>query len=340
MSVFVYVYCDPRKPYGDSHLGTIFEFEPFYVGKGRRDRIKIHLTPSRTKRRLPKYAKIAKLVRLGFEIPVVVCQKCKSDEDACRWEVSYIEDIGRKDKGEGPLLNLTDGGEGCWEMSEDVKIRRFANRLGASENEVRSRLEGGKRWCSRCGTWKDVSQFNSTYCKPCSVDYNREVKRRGLLRECGGQLDVLAFYERDACLLALARKSGQSLVDYYDLRKSGNFVCVGCGRHLPRAEMVNASRCRSCRNSYHREYNRRTGKVGGVDVLVSAVSDIVGDEILAKAVVQAAKRQRLDVMEYTKQVALGNRWCPKCGKWKTKNAFWKMKKRVLGVQSRCVECWN
>lgn len=83
--------------------------EPCYVGKGQRDRWKQHIKNSHN-RRLRRI--IAKAQREGRDIPILKVRDCLTDAQACEIERVFISAIGRDDIGLGPLVNLTDGGEG------------------------------------------------------------------------------------------------------------------------------------------------------------------------------------------------------------------------------------
>ena len=84
----------------------IYEKIPKYIGKGKEDRYLIngHLRHKYLGNFLKKIDYNYIVVRfLRFNI---------SEEEAFFWEKWYIWLYGRKDLGLGPLLNLTDGGEG------------------------------------------------------------------------------------------------------------------------------------------------------------------------------------------------------------------------------------
>ena len=94
---YTYVYKDPLK-----------NMEPFYVGKGNGKRLYRHLS---RKDKHPLTQRLQKMLREGnkpdIEIINVTCENT-----AFRLEMFLINQYGRKDLGTGPLLNLTDGGEG------------------------------------------------------------------------------------------------------------------------------------------------------------------------------------------------------------------------------------
>ena len=110
MNFYTYVYHD-----GDT---------PIYVGKGKDDRAYVHL---KRKDCHPFTHKLAKMKREGRE-PRIQIIDAPDEAAAFEMEELLIAMIGRKDLGLGPLLNLTDGGEGPSGMifSEEVKIKQRA----------------------------------------------------------------------------------------------------------------------------------------------------------------------------------------------------------------------
>lgn len=334
----VYAYCDPRKPYGKEHLGVSFAYEPFYIGKGTRLRVRHHLCPSVLRRgSLPKSSKILKLLRLGFvEIPIVICREFDNDEEASLWEQKFIKDIGRNDLKTGPLTNLTDGGEGAWSMSDSVKIKRSAMVMGITEEEYKQHRRQGEKFCPNCESWKMENNMMSTYCKTC---WNGKAKQRrwiDLISKCGGNEKIALFYKSSPVSQTNAKKNKISLIDYYEIIQRGKRYCGSCRDIKDVDEMFNDTMCRCCKNKYQRNFSKRRRDYEG---RLKPIQDIVGDK-LAEAVLQSALRQSISTIEYAKHINGKERYCSACSKWLPIDFFWKRKDRVLGYQSRCKQCWE
>lgn len=92
---YVYKWTDPRKN------------EPIYIGKGQNDRYK-----SMTSRNKILRDKIKKIESEGFSVIKEKILEHLSEGDALLKEMELIAEIGRYDLGSGPLLNLTNGGDG------------------------------------------------------------------------------------------------------------------------------------------------------------------------------------------------------------------------------------
>ena len=110
---YVYVYLDTRKKgdfkYGEYH----FDYEPFYVGKGKGRRYKRHLNKSNyNKTRTHKSNRIKFLIENGYEIKIIKVEENISENKSFELEIDLIKKIGRFDINSGPLCNHTDGGEG------------------------------------------------------------------------------------------------------------------------------------------------------------------------------------------------------------------------------------
>lgn len=107
---YVYVYMDPRIP-GKFIFGELeFEFQPIYVGKGTKDRVKRHLSLYK-ERKTHFHNKLALIIKEGHQPSYKIVKENLSEEESFKEERRIISIIGRQDNG-GMLTNLTNGGDG------------------------------------------------------------------------------------------------------------------------------------------------------------------------------------------------------------------------------------
>lgn len=105
---YVYVLLDSSKPGNYNYGSYSFEYEPFYVGKGRLDRIKNTIyDKSKFKKN-----KIESLINKGIEIISKKVLTNLTNENSINKEIELISLIGRRDNKKGTLVNTTDGGDG------------------------------------------------------------------------------------------------------------------------------------------------------------------------------------------------------------------------------------
>jgi hypothetical protein len=118
---FIYAYLDPTKPGNFKYGNYIFSFEPFYIGKSKTDsiydRMGQHLEFVKNRgidltNNTHKFNKIKKILDLGLEPYVVKVEENLNLLSSFNLEKLLIEKIGRTIKGEGPLVNISNGGEG------------------------------------------------------------------------------------------------------------------------------------------------------------------------------------------------------------------------------------
>jgi len=107
---YVYVYFDPRSTDKYTINGKEVNSKPVYVGKGRGNRVLKHLKSTK-KTKLINLNK--HLIKEGIVPSYQIIKEFDSENAAHAFEKKLISEIGREDLGEGPLFNLTDGGEGC-----------------------------------------------------------------------------------------------------------------------------------------------------------------------------------------------------------------------------------
>ena len=130
---YVYIYFDPSR-----------DMEPFYVGKGKGKRSDYHLT---RKDKHPMTYRIQKMKRFCIT-PIVEKYEGLTDEAALSLEKDIIKQLGRKDLELGPLLNMTDGGEGeCGHIcSDETKAKlSVANKGRVMSNEVKEKISKARK---------------------------------------------------------------------------------------------------------------------------------------------------------------------------------------------------
>ena len=129
---YVYCYCDPRKKYNMIHNGFFFEYEPIYIGFGKNNRINAHLNEA--KKILEsnikinfgnklKINKLLKILSLNLEPIIIKLVDNLIFNESTIIEKELIKNIGRIDNKTGPLTNLTDGGEGCRNLSIESRLK-------------------------------------------------------------------------------------------------------------------------------------------------------------------------------------------------------------------------
>lgn len=103
---------------------------PCYVGKGRRHRWLEHDRLGADHYN-PHFANVLK--KAGGTLPKVKVCEGLTGAEALEVEIAFIAAIGRQQHG-GPLVNLTDGGDGAsgWRHSPEAKVR-IAEALAARE---------------------------------------------------------------------------------------------------------------------------------------------------------------------------------------------------------------
>lgn len=130
---YTYIFLDPRKhghyEYMIEDKKFLFSFEPFYVGKGTARRITQHETAAKRGANTYMSKKLRSIASEGVDAIKMKLFENDTDAVALAKEMLLIKAIGRSDLDAGPLVNLTNGGEGCsgYVLSEERKQvhRRF-----------------------------------------------------------------------------------------------------------------------------------------------------------------------------------------------------------------------
>jgi len=137
---YVYCYLDPRRPghYYYDGLDFCFLYEPFYIGRGCGDRYSDH-TREVYNRQKPtnriRYGKISKIIKENL-LPIVFLLKENINlEESLLLEINYISNIGRIDLKNGPLSNLTTGGDGGKQVSPLTR-KYFSNLFSGMGNPM------------------------------------------------------------------------------------------------------------------------------------------------------------------------------------------------------------
>lgn len=141
---YIYVYLDPRKKGSYSFGKYSFEYEPFYIGKGKDKRMYSHLRVAKgfkkgKEKNDYKINKIKSIITDGYE-PIIlkIVDNIQTNEEANLLEIEAISLIGKLCENKGPLLNIANGGDGgkVWHgdhFGKGKKLEEITNDLTAKK---------------------------------------------------------------------------------------------------------------------------------------------------------------------------------------------------------------
>lgn len=112
---YIYAYLDSRKKGSYSYGNYHFEYEPFYIGKGTKDRYLSHLRVANGSRKGKNnliVTKIKSILSDGHEPIILKVVENLTSDNYDNYEIELIKLIGKSCNEKGPLLNTTDGGDG------------------------------------------------------------------------------------------------------------------------------------------------------------------------------------------------------------------------------------
>lgn len=162
LDFYVYVYIDP------------YTNVPFYVGKGKNGRCWDHINYARRNPEPEQGKHFMNKVRkmLASGIAPIVEKRYKALDELAAYvaERQLISEIGRKDLGTGPLLNLTEGGTGG-----SISPQILAEYHSKPEYRDKARKRMKDHWSNEQNRLQQSEAIKSTWC-----DDN---ERRDLLSE-------------------------------------------------------------------------------------------------------------------------------------------------------------
>jgi hypothetical protein len=119
---YIYVYLNPLKSGSFCYDKHHFDYEPFYIGKGKDTRYLNHLV-EKISCNAHKFYTINKIYEHDLQPIIIKLYDNITQYTAFRLERLLIKIIGRRDLNKGPLTNLTDGGEGTsgYKMTDEQR---------------------------------------------------------------------------------------------------------------------------------------------------------------------------------------------------------------------------
>lgn len=153
---YIYIYLNPLKKSNHTYIDEYFEYEPFYVGRGKNNRYKVHLQSNLLNRKSLKNETINEIIDSNLEPIILIFKRDLSFIESNIMEKELILKIGRICNNTGPLTNKTTGGQGKegYIPSTETrnKIRNTSIERGVYEKLSKS-MKGeqnvmyGDKWC-------------------------------------------------------------------------------------------------------------------------------------------------------------------------------------------------
>lgn len=126
---YVYAILDPRYPGVYKYENHIFDYLPYYIGKGKDDR---YLRSAKDPKQDKKFKIYNDIIDQGSEPKTILVFENLTEIEAFKQESVLVQLIGRKDENSGPLINKTNGGEGLsgHKLSMKTKQKMSKSRTG------------------------------------------------------------------------------------------------------------------------------------------------------------------------------------------------------------------
>lgn len=152
---YVYIYLNPLEKRSFTCCDKVLEYQPFYVGKGCRDRdlkhykeaIRIIRLNELYDTRNRKINKIINIINKGFNPMIIKIKENLLEDEAYKLEIELVDYFGIKDEG-GILCNYESGGRGGYTVSEESRKKMSNSALGrVVSEETRLKLSIAKKGC-------------------------------------------------------------------------------------------------------------------------------------------------------------------------------------------------
>lgn len=197
---------------------------PFYVGKGKDNRVYFHLSEkSRAKsENKRKYNKIQKIRKEGYEPEIKIVQYFENESDAYNYEELLIKKYGRSRYDEnGILMNICENsrppklkGRTYQEIYGDQWEEQIQKRLRTKEKRgnyggVKNHTEETKRKISK----KVEGKNNPSYGIPCSEERKKKISEKARQRFAEG------FKSPSAKTFILTSPDGEEFKVFGELKK-------------------------------------------------------------------------------------------------------------------------
>jgi len=179
---YVYIYLNILRPGNYIYQDLHFDYEPFYVGKGKNKRYLYHLEKVKNKckyKKSDKFEIIESIVNSGNE-PIIIKYDNLCEDYALVLEKKTIRKIGRFDLGKGPLCNRNDGGH----KPQDNYHHDLESKKKISITSKNREAENRYTLISNDGTIYDNIKLN-VMCIKFNLDYQkiRKSANKGVIKE-------------------------------------------------------------------------------------------------------------------------------------------------------------
>jgi group I intron endonuclease len=171
---YVYALLDTSKPGIYVYDDLVFDYEPFYIGKGTDNR---HYHSSFDRHNSFKKNKIKSLNKKNIKVLSIKVFEDLNEQESFSIETTIIKKIGRRDLKLGPLTNLTDGGDGRTNIVVSEKTKKKISKTKKSQHLHNKHTELTKNLLKKINQGENNPFFGK--------NHTEEVKEEQSLRVSG-----------------------------------------------------------------------------------------------------------------------------------------------------------